>query len=344
MHLCYIIHMKLKEYTLKYKNNLPFQAELSKVTNLVPHRHDTELELVYCLEGTVHLEAADQKATLHAGQLHSIDFADIHCLWSDDDNITLIFHLDLSAMPDWDELRYVFFACESSHCYPYQQAAMEKIKDIVLSLSYMYFMTVPAARSTDLSAMHKLHNRAFAQDDLKQVLHELTHTLLQYFNWFNYENQDEYMNQDLYDRFTRILVYVIDNYKEKITVSQLASQENINRNYFSQFIGKTVFSSFSNMVNYIRCWHAEELLLTTDMPNAEISYACGFSDPKYFYAAFKDLWGCTPSEHRQQYEEYYQECLRDPVNRKHEMILPDSRAAAILRDFILQWHLTKTLC
>ena len=64
--------MKLKEYDLKYKGGLPFQAELTKVTNLIPHRHDKELELVYCLEGTVHLEAAEQTETLHAGQLHSL--------------------------------------------------------------------------------------------------------------------------------------------------------------------------------------------------------------------------------------------------------------------------------
>ena len=174
---------------------------------------------------------------------------------------------------------------------------------------------------------------------LTEPLEELMDVLLQYFNWFNYENQDDYMNVELYERFHRVLAYCVDNYNQKITVSQLAAMENINRNYFSQFIGKTIFSSFSNMVNYIRCWHAEDLLLTTDMPNAEISYACGFSDPKYFYAAFKDLWGCTPSEHRQQYEEYYQECLRDPVNKKHETTLDDAGAASILKDFIIQWHL-----
>ena len=266
--------MKLKEYKLKYKNNLPFQAELSKVTNLVPHRHDKELELVYCLEGTVNLEAADQKETLHAGQLHSIDFADIHCLWSDDDNTTLIFHLDLTLMPNWEYLENIFFACEDQHLYPYQRPAMAAVKDIVLSLSYAYF-------TDDLNESERFD----------KPLAELIDVLLTYFNWFNYENQDDYMNVELYERFHRVLTYCINNYENKITVSQLASQENINRNYFSQFIGKTIFSSFSNMVNYIRCWHAEELLLTTDLPNAEISYACGFSDPKYFYEAFKDIWG-----------------------------------------------------
>ena len=318
--------MKLKEYDLKYKGGLPFQAELTKVTNLIPHRHDKELELVYCLEGTVHLEAAEQTETLHAGQLHSIDFADIHCLWSDDDNTTLVFHLDLTRRPDWTYLQYVFFACEDNHLHSYQEEAMAKVKDIVLALSYAYF----TGDVQDPSRFEK-------------PLEELMNVLLQYFNWFNYENQDDYMNIELYERFHRVLAYCVDNYNKKITVSQLAAMENINRNYFSQFIGKTVFSSFSNMVNYIRCWHAEDMLLTTDMPNAEISYSCGFSDPKYFYAAFRDLWGCTPSEHRQQYEEYYQECLRDPVNKKHETTLDDFSAASILKDFIIKWHVAKTI-
>ena len=318
--------MKLKEYDLKYKGGLPFQAELTKVTNLIPHRHDKELELVYCLEGTVHLEAAEQTETLHAGQLHSIDFADIHCLWSDDDNTTLVFHLDLTRMPDWKYLKYVFFACEDNHLHSYQEEAMAKVKDIVLALSYAYF----TGDVQDPSRFEK-------------PLEELMNVLLQYFNWFNYENQDDYMNIELYERFHRVLAYCVDNYNKKITVSQLAAMENINRNYFSQFIGKTVFSSFSNMVNYIRCWHAEDMLLTTDMPNAEISYSCGFSDPKYFYAAFRDLWGCTPSEHRQQYEVYYQECLSDSVSKKHETTLDDFSAASILKDFIIKWHVAKTM-
>ena len=317
--------MELKRFELRYKNDLPFQAVLSKVSNIIPHRHETELEFVYCLDGIVHLEAADQEATLHAGQLHSIDFADIHCLWSDDDNTTLIFHIDLSRMENWEYLENIFFACESLHLYPYQEKAMEQVKDIVLSLSYEFF-------KGDLDPAERF----------EAPVKKLIDILLQYFNWFNYEDQDDYMNVDIYARFHRVLTYCIENYKDKITVSKLAEQENINRNYFSQFIGKTVFSSFSNMVNYIRCWHAEDLLLTTDMPNSEISYECGFSDPKYFYAAFKDLWGCTPSEHRDAYEEYYQECLKDPHN-KNEAVIPDRHAAVIVEKYILKWHLIKNV-
>ncbi|MDO4869677.1 MAG: helix-turn-helix domain-containing protein [Bacillota bacterium] len=314
--------MEISKPALNYINDLPFEAELCRIGKQLPHRHSTELELVYCLKGSIHLIASDQDFVISEGQLHSIDFGDIHYLNGEEDNLTLIFHIDLSAMPNWEDLRYVFFACESIHCYPYQQPAMERVKDIILSLSYIYFT------GNHISA-----------DECFKPLHELIDTLFTYFNWFNYENQDEYMNRDLYDRFTRVLAYIVDNYRQKITVSQLAAMEHMNKNYFSQFISKTVFSSFSNMVKYIRCYQAETLLLTTDRSIAGISYDCGFSDPKYFYAAFKDLWHLTPTEDRERYRRQYEEAILEQNASKS---LPAPEAADTIRDYITKWHLAKT--
>lgn len=147
------------------------------------------------------------------------------------------------------------------------------------------------------------------------------------------------MNQDLYDRFTRVLEYIINNYKEKITVSQLASREHMNRNYFSQFVSKTVFSSFSNMVNYIRCYNAEILLLTTEKSISDISFECGFSDPKYFYSAFKSLWHMTPNEDRERYSKQF----ADAKAGKSSTTLSDSAAAVKIKDFITTWHIAKCL-
>lgn len=308
--------------SLKYKRNLPFEAELCRIGKQFPHRHRTELEIICCLEGSIHLIASDQDFIIKAGQVHSIDFWDIHYLNGDEDNLTLIFHIDLSRLPNWDDLRYVFFACESNHCYPYQKPAMVKIKDTILSLSYIYF-------SQD----------EITTDACSEPLNELIDTLFTYFNWFNFENQDEYMNRDLYDRFTRVLSYIIDNYREKITVSQLAAMEHMNKNYFSQFISKTVFSSFSNMVKYIRCYQAETLLLTTDRSISEISYDCGFSDPKYFYSAFKELWHMTPTEDRERYRRQYDEALQDVT----AYTFSPAEAAESIKNYITGWHIAKTL-
>lgn len=314
--------MDIIEKKIKYKKDMPFEAQLCKISKQLPHRHTTELELVYCLKGSIHLIAADQDYLLTPGQIHSIDFYDIHYLNGSEENLTLIFHLDLSKLPEWEELNYVYYACESNHCFPYQKPAMDKVKDIILALSYIYF--------TGNSG----------ETDCNMVVRNLADLLLQYFNWFNYENQDEYMNRDLYDRFTRILEYINKNYQKKITVSQLANREHMDRNYFSQFISKTVFSSFSNMVNYIRCYNAETLLLKTDKPISEISFECGFSDPKYFYSAFKALWHMTPTEDRERYALQYAEANTE---KNSSTILSDNAAADKIKDYITFWHLRKCL-
>lgn len=321
--------MILNEPKLEYKSGMPFEAELCHISKTLPHRHLTEMEFIYVLEGSVHLIAAEQDVILTAGKIHSIDFNDIHYIEAAGYNLVLIFHIDLSMLHNWEELKPVFFACESNHCYPYQETAMAQVKDILLSLSYVYFCD--------------------QYGDYTDTIYRLMDLLKRYFNWFNYENQDEHMNIELYERFERIMVYIIKNYRQKITVSQLAAREHINRNYFSQFLSKTIFSSFSTMVNFIRCYRAEPLLLTTNMSIADISFECGFSDPKYFYGAFKDLWHRTPTEHRRLYNNCYEAALSAApaheyrfCNRKSDVISDDA-AASILKEHITLWHLEKNL-
>ncbi len=329
---------------IEYKNGIPVEASLCRIDRSLPHSHPRDLEIVCCIEGEIHLVASDQQAVLRPGQIHSIDYRDIHYLYSEGDNLALIFHLDLQNIPyDWDQIKHVFFACESNHCYAYQRDAMNAVKDMILSFSYGYL------------------TGEYTPEMYAGPVEFFSFYLLQYFNWFNYENQDEYMNEDLYERFHRVLAYCMEHYDQKISISQLAKAEHISKNYFSQFIAGTVFKSFSTMIKYIRCYEAEYLLLTTDKPNAEIAYECGFSDPKYFYAAFRQLWGCTPSEHRAKYETYYQNCLLhyaqehqvntaridDTLNYIGDDIpgqvrMTDQDAANMVRKVMADWHLQKT--
>ena len=339
--------MDILEKEIDYLDGIPVEASLCRIDRSLPHCHPHDLEFVCCLKGSIHMFASDQIATLLPGQLHSIDYRDIHYLYSDEDNLALIFHLDLQNIPyDWEQIQYIFFACESNHCYAYQQDAMQAVKDMILSFSYGYM------------------TGEYTPEMYAGPVEFFSFYLLEYFNWFNYENQDEYMNEDLYERFHRVLAYCIDHYDQKISISQLAATEHISKNYFSQFISRTVFHSFSTMIKYIRCYEAEHLLLTTDKPNAEIAYECGFSDPKYFYAAFKQLWGCTPSEHRASYTDYYNECLRhyaeSPLAKPGEIRnengnikytgddvpgqerVDPADAAKILKEYMANWHLEKT--
>lgn len=313
--------MKIREENINYIDSLPCEAKLYEITRTQPHSHPTDLELIYCLRGNVSLVAGHQHTNIGAGEIFSVDCRDIHYLYSHEENITLLFHLDLTRLHvDWELLKNAFFACESSHCRPYQQDALDRVKDIVLSLSHQLFKgELPQARRKQMSA---------ASDELIDIL-------MRYFNWFSYENFDEHFNMEQYNRFYRILSYCCENYPHKITISQLAEREHITRAYVSQFISRTVFESFSYMLRYIRCYEAEQLLLNTSMPVSEISYACGFSDPKYFYSAFKQFWECTPTEHRQKYADYMEQ-------EAHEVCLLADESLQLTEDAITAWHLEKT--
>ena len=317
------MNINVSEKCIDYNNNIFYESGFYDIRHIRPHYHYKDMEIVFCLKGHVNLVAGHQSVRVNAGEVFSIDCRDIHYIYSDTANLTLLFHLDLTKTHiPWEKLQNIFFSCESCHCYPYQQRAMNMVKDIILTLSF-------------ISCSHSDIEIASREKEINKLLCMFIDIMYKYFNWFNYENQDEYVNDEMLDRFYRIISFCSENYYKKITISQLAAAEHIDKNYFSQYISKTVFSNFNAMISFIRCYEAEHLLLTTDKPNWEISYLCGFSDSKYFYRAFKSWWKSTPTEHRKRY---------DISMKKNNDVtkLTGEQAVDLLRDYITKWHMEKT--
>ena len=309
--------METKNLEIEYRKNAPFHAQLCRIERMAPHYHATSEEIIFCLEGQVNYVAGAQKGVLSEGQVFSIDFEDIHYLYSDVPNTVLIFHLDLTGLDrPWEELQYFVFACESTHCFPYQQSSLNKVKDLILALSLEYLTGCP----------HLEEDRNTAN-----VLLEL---LIKIFNYYNYFNPVDYMDEAQRERFNTILRYCMENYNKKITLSVLAESVHVSKTYLSQYIRNTSYFNFSYMLKAIRFYKAEFLLLTTQMSNSEISFACGFSDPKYLYAAFESLLGCSPYMHRMNYRAYMS--LQESCET-----LSAEEAADQVRRRIIDWHIDK---
>lgn len=312
--------MNIQETKVEYISGLPFEAKLYRAKKTEPHFHNSDLEIIYCISGSAWVDFAHEHILLSEDEIVTIDPTDIHYMYSDEENALLIMHLDLLNLRiPWEQLKYMLFACESSHIYPYQKQALNNVLDILLTLSYSFF-----------------RKGIVSNEDTISMTNRLITILIRYFNWFNYENQDDYMNPELHDRFYRVFAYCYEHYQEKISILQLASKEHISYSYFSQFIGNTVFKSFGQMVNYIRCYMAENKLLTTDMSNQEIAYSCGFSDPKYFYSGFRKHWGCTPGMRRKKMKSYMD-------GRYSSELISERESASILKNYITKWHIKKCI-
>lgn len=283
--------LDIKEPDIDYIKNAPVAIEICNVHHSPVHIHSSAVELIYCLEGTVDIRCNHEIVTLNKGQIFTVDFEDIHCLFSDCENLLIIMHIDLKRIGrTWEFLQYVYFACEDNSCQPYQKEPLQNIKNLILAAAFLY-----------------TKNGYLSPDESISVSQKIADILLEYFDWFNYINVYPSSNDEIHERFQAITAYCCENSSRKVTISELAKTVHINENYLSQFIHKSPYGNFSNMMGYIRCFNAQKLLLTTNHSVSEISELCGFSDSKYFYKHFRLAWGYTPSEYRHWFKNYIRE-------------------------------------
>ena len=111
-------------------------------------------------------------------------------------------------------------------------------------------------------------------------------------------SEDGRINTSMADRIRRIADYIESHYTDKIKLSDLADMEGITETHMSHFFTDNFHMTFQEYTTKLRCERARGLLLTTDLSLFDISYSCGFSDPKYFNKGFKKQYNCLPKDYR----------------------------------------------
>ena len=311
-----------EERKTEFKSGLPVQAEILRIRHEKAHFHPDIIELLVCLQGEITIKSCNEEKILHEGDTCALDFSDIHCLFSDKNNLVLSVHINGRESGDiYEELKQCFLEFDTTKLNELQKKPSYGVQDLLLSISAILFRE--PGPDTEARAV-----RAMSE----QMLRLLT----KYFDWLSFIPDPYYSNRHFHERCRRIMAYCLENYNKKITISQVAEMEHINETYVSSFMKKSSLGGFKATISFIRSFYAEHMLLTTDMDVISISESCGFSDPKYFYTAFRKAWGCTPARHRQWYREY----LKTPVDVE---IIDPAQAKEMLDSYITSYHLRKTV-
>ena len=87
-----------------------------------------------------------------------------------------------------------------------------------------------------------------------------------------------------------------------LKVEDLAVAVNHGRSVFYGKIKTITGMSPSDFLRHVRMQHAEKLLTESSLSLAEVAYAVGFADPKYFSRCFKKETGMTPTDYREERE------------------------------------------
>lgn len=107
-------------------------------------------------------------------------------------------------------------------------------------------------------------------------------------------SEDSYQMREI----KRVLKYIEEHYRERVTLASLAGEAGMNEQYFCRFFRRMTGKTPVTYLNDYRIEHAAEELLQGDAKIMEICYENGFENISYFIKKFKECKGMTPKEYR----------------------------------------------
>ena len=100
--------------------------------------------------------------------------------------------------------------------------------------------------------------------------------------------------------FNKLVAYLNDHYAEKISLGFLAEEFGFSRNYICALFQKYFNRSLSLYLTELRMSKAKALLLDKTILIKEVAYRCGYTDYYHFFKVFKEHYGISPKEMREQ--------------------------------------------
>jgi AraC-like DNA-binding protein len=101
------------------------------------------------------------------------------------------------------------------------------------------------------------------------------------------------------DALLRVSRYIRENLTRDLNLTEAAATAFLSPNYLAHLLKNEVGKTFTDMVTERRMERAQELLANTAMRIAEVAHACGFPDEGYFTRRFRQWFGTTPRQYRE---------------------------------------------
>ena len=96
------------------------------------------------------------------------------------------------------------------------------------------------------------------------------------------------------------LSYIEQNFQNNITIEDIAAFCGLNRSYFGKIFHDTIGKSPQEFLISYRMTKAAELLKLTSLSVADIGNAVGYPNQLHFSRAFKNIYGISPRDWRNQ--------------------------------------------
>lgn len=287
------------------KNNVNLKHYIYKIGSYHYNWHK-ELELLMVLKGSIEVCKDGKNYILSEDDLILINSNTGHAsLAVEDDSIAMVIHLDTSFFKEYyDKIDYLDFNIVSNEKTRYNKE-FETLRECASLMMLNY-------NNEDIESK-LLYEKSF---------YDLIYTLIKNFPPNKIQNNQYIQYKNTFDSVDKMIKYIDKNYKNKISLDDLANVCNYNRNYISAFFKSNLGINFYDYLTRIRLREATLELGSSNKVISEIALSNGFSDIKAFNNYFKSNFKKTPSEYRKQLNS---NIVRNDITFKKEFILKDDK-------------------
>ncbi|RYY12878.1 MAG: AraC family transcriptional regulator [Chitinophagaceae bacterium] len=134
---------------------------------------------------------------------------------------------------------------------------------------------------------------------LLKILHTISesaeYTQITHINYLPVNNKVET------DRMNKIYHYLMKNFRQKVSLAEIAELINMTETSFSRYFKSRVNKSFSDFLKELRIDYARKLLNENKVSINQVSYESGYTTLSNFNKQFREVTGKTPLQYRNEY-------------------------------------------
>ena len=262
---------------MKYENIV--RCCFSTKREQIMHFHQ-DIEIIYVLDGSLQINYEEESHHLNAEDFILINSKVRHEYFSDDEVLFGSLFIDYTMLTEIFSGEQPFFWCNSAE---EKSESYEKMRYYIRQIFNLYQATEGQAIALKNSIYY-------------QLIYLITSDFIVKKGMKQYDSlrgiQDERMNE--------IMSFIMTNYREPITLQELAERLYLSNAYLSKYIKKNFGMSFLKLLNNIRLDHAVSELLYSDKTILKVAMDNGFSNLASFNQVFKESYQITPAEYRTQ--------------------------------------------
>lgn len=270
--------MDFKHELVMTNDDLPFRIFVfeGKEGNYRVDKHwHQSVEIFLVLEGNIDFYINSEHYPLSHGQFILVNSNEIHSIECPEKNFTIVLQIPSQIFEDYQKDHYIYF----------KSTRYEKDATLISLIEHIY-------------RAYGKKEYAYLFDVLSDF-NKVIYILLTKYRVEEVDKERRKLNKQL-AKLSQITEYINENFKEELTLEQIAGQFGFSTAYLSRMFQKYAKINYKTYLMNLRTDEAYKRLINTSEPIGEIAMKCGFPDSRSMAKVFKNRLGILPSELRRQ--------------------------------------------